>query len=1355
LSDHLPAEAAVAVIGLAFAGRIGVYAVAGISTYLLRNILGGRGLPAGVDELQILMGNNKDYVPTRISYKLNLTGPSVNVNTACSTSLVAVHLACQALLDFHCDLALAGGVGIRVPQRQGYWYEDGGIGSPDGHRRAFDARASGTVNGNGAGLVVLKRLADACEEGDCIRAVIKGSAIDNDGRVKVGFTAPSVQGQAEVIADALAVAGVEPDQIGYVEAHGTGTSLGDPVELTAHLRGATARQEHAAWLADAAYTLSVGRRAFAHRLVLVTDSLSAAATARDTHDACATFAGVASEEGERPVVFLFPGQGAQYTQTASAVYRLERSFRRSIDQCAEILRDVCGYDFRDWLYPPSGTDAGRAAAELRRTVHAQSVLFSLEYALAQLLIAWGVRPKAMIGLCRGSVLARERPHAGGSAGCADGDAQRRSMLAVRLSDAEVGAMLPADLSVAASNGPSLTTPSGTMEAIREFQQRVLADGVPCQVLPKSHGFHSPLMEPIRSELLKLFGRVHLRAPTIPYFSNVMGALVTPAQVTDPMYWVTHTRQTVRFGDALESVLGGELPILLEVGPGRTLASAAIQHSGRPVAQPVYTTLPHHGDPHPDDKVLLTALGRLWTDGVPIDWSAVYADERRYRVPLPTYPFSRQRYWIEDGHHEPGIAAPDSAGSPVLTASADKRADVASWFYVPSWRRSIAPTAAATRPTPNTDRWLLFVDGSGFGVQLAERLAQAGEDVTTVSPGSHFSNVAPAAFVLNPNNREHYLSLVKDLTAKHDDRWRVVYLWSMGADAGLTTWQEAQDRGFYSLLFLAQALQSVAADREVKIDVVPSGVHEVVGGEPLHPAAATLLGAVKVIAQECPTVTCRSIDLELQSAQASGDARLLDRLHHELSSDAQDLVVAWRGPYRWTQYFEPFKIDPVTPTASRLKRGGTYLITGGLGGVGTIIADYLAREYQANLALVSRTGLPDVAVDPDEPDLPLLAQREQADGGLILAGRPPILRERVSDAIAEPPSNPLIERRLKNVAELGQRGAEVMVLTADVADVAQMTEAIALVRQRFGRIDGVIHAAGVTSGEIVFNLLEETSRGQAEALFRAKIQGSLVLARVLADEPLDFCLLISSNGAILGGLGFTAYAAANSFMDVFATAHSRHTGHRWISANCDGWPTEDITGGSVRFQTSIDRFAMTRAESEHAVEFVLAQPLPHVVVSSGDLAPRLHLWTSHSARSRDGGSVTGSRASRSAGAGAAGAQSPSHVSSLHTRPHLSTTFVPPATPTEQTLCRIWQELFAIDRIGVDDNFFELRGDPLLAMQLIATASKEFHVRVPMRSIFEHSSISKLAKVIDSLGAAATLLTMVPADGPSDDEEEGSI
>ena len=212
---------------------IGVYAGCGMNTYLVFNLARNREIRERVQPYQLTMANDKDYLPTRVAYKFNLRGPAIDVQTACSTSLVATHLACQALLNRDCDMALAGGVTIRLPQKGGYLYQEGGIASPDGHCRAFDADAAGTVGGNGAGVVVIKRAADAVDDGDTIYALIKGSAINNDGSNKVGYTAPSVEGQTQVLSAAYSVAGVDPADVSYVETHGTGTALGDPIEIAA------------------------------------------------------------------------------------------------------------------------------------------------------------------------------------------------------------------------------------------------------------------------------------------------------------------------------------------------------------------------------------------------------------------------------------------------------------------------------------------------------------------------------------------------------------------------------------------------------------------------------------------------------------------------------------------------------------------------------------------------------------------------------------------------------------------------------------------------------------------------------------------------------------------------------------------------------------------------------------------------------------------------------------------------------------------------------------------------------------------------------------------------------------------
>lgn len=222
-----------------YQGLIGVYAGSGMNTYLINNVHPNRGYSldrsflASASDLQVRLSNGKDYLPTRVSYKLDLKGPSVNIQTACSTALVAVHMATQSLLNGECDMALAGGIAVSVPQTMGYLYQEDMIWSNDGHCRAFDEKASGTVFGNGGGVVVLKLLEAAIADGDCIHAVIKGSAINNDGAAKVGYTAPSVEGQAAVISEAMAIAQVDPSTVTYVEAHGTATSLGDPIEIAA------------------------------------------------------------------------------------------------------------------------------------------------------------------------------------------------------------------------------------------------------------------------------------------------------------------------------------------------------------------------------------------------------------------------------------------------------------------------------------------------------------------------------------------------------------------------------------------------------------------------------------------------------------------------------------------------------------------------------------------------------------------------------------------------------------------------------------------------------------------------------------------------------------------------------------------------------------------------------------------------------------------------------------------------------------------------------------------------------------------------------------------------------------------
>ena len=786
----------------------GVFAGTGMSTYLLFNLASNPALFKTASLFQITVGNDKDYLATRVSYKLNLKGPSINVQTACSTSLVAVSLACQSLLDYQCDMALAGGVSIRLPQKTGYWYQEGGISSPDGHCRTFDAKAEGTVFGSGLGIVVLKRLEDALADGDNIYAVIKGSAVNNDGSLKIGYTAPSVEGQANVIAEALTVSGVSAESLTYIEAHGTATPIGDPIEITAlqkvfaastdktkfcgigsvksnlghmdtaagiagliktalalkhklippslhfenpnpqidfensafyvntklkewksngtprragvssfgiggtnahvvveeapavessgqsrpwqllvlsaktitALDEATTRladylkQNPDTNLADVAYTLQVGRRPFDLRRMAVVRETDEARRALETLDP-QTVRSITQERSKPSIVFMFSGQGAQYVEMGLELYQTEPAFREELDKCSELLRPHLGFDLRDVLYPKDGrTEA--AAEQLQQTHITQPAIFAIEYALAMLWMKWGVRPQAMIGhsigeyvaACLAGVFSLEDALALVAArGRLMQKLSSGLMLAVQMPESELSSLLGAKLSIASVNGPSLCVVSGTVDAVAGFEKQLDDLKVDHRRLHTSHAFHSEMMEPIVEPFIERVRRVKLKAPRIPYLSNVTGTWVT-TEPTDPAYWGRHLRQTVRFASGLEELLKDPDRLLLEVGPGQTLMTLARQHPNKSADQPVLSSLGHPQQRQSDVLLMLNTLGKLWLLGAQIDWAGFYNDEERRRVSLPTYPFERQRYWIDPPKQRPLAQADQVVDDVGLTGS---------------------------------------------------------------------------------------------------------------------------------------------------------------------------------------------------------------------------------------------------------------------------------------------------------------------------------------------------------------------------------------------------------------------------------------------------------------------------------------------------------------------------------------------------------------------------------------------------------------------------------------------------------------------------------------------------------------
>lgn len=1442
---------------------IGVFGGVGTNSYIF-NIYSNPALINSVDMTQLTISNEKDYLTTRVSYKLNLRGPSVDVQSACSTALVGVHLARQSLLHYECDIALAGGILVNA-QKSGYLYSKGGIMSPDGHCRTFDAGANGSVGGNGVGIVVLKRLDDALADGDYIHAVIKGSALNNDGSLRAGYTAPGVEGQAEVIVRAQAIAEVAAESITLLEAHGTATALGDPVEFAACAKafraGTNAKQFCAIgsvktnvghtgeaagmagllkavlalkhkqippslhfekpnpqinladspfyvnttllpWnttelprragvnsfglggtnvhviveeapsverpeksrpaqllilsakseaaleaqtnnltdylrqnsdqnFADVAYTLQTGRSAFSHRRMLVSCDASHAIETLALRNPKLIFDSVC-EKGSRPVAFMFSGLGDQYVNMGQGLYLNEKVFREQVDLCSLLLRPVIGVDLREVLYPekaePRNSTEDESAAwnkpvpgidlrkmlrrgnqqpdedaqRLNQTFIAQPALFVIEYALAKLLMEWGVTAQSMIGFSLGEYVAACLAGVISLEDALKLVAQRAqliqelptgAMLTVALSEKEVQPLLGKQLSLSAINGDSLCVVGGPHDAIVGLENNLSEMGVVCRRLHTTHAFHSSMMMAIADKFTQLLRSVKFKAPKIPYISNVTGRWITAEQATSPEYWATHMCEGVRFSDGVAELCKDERLFLLEIGPGQSLGPMAIQQEKR-MERLYCPTLRHSYDNQPDEDFLLTTLGKLWLGGVKINWRNFYADERRRRIPLPTYPFERRRYWI----------GPEERSSAVASAPklADKKADISEWFYLQSWKRSLPPKLLKHGALAGRRRcWAVLADQSSLSSAIVTWLQQAGQDVITVTPGARFVKNSDTDYSINIAARDDYDLLLHEIGSRGKVPDVFVHLWSIteGEDAqpGVSFFDAIQERCYYSLLYLTQAIAKRPATSPIQIEVVSNHLHDVSGYEFASPEKATMLAACVTIPQEFLNISSRCIDVRLPQAEGEHSERLMSRIISEIMSSSPDVAVAYRGNQRWVQSFEPVRLESQDETVRPLRENGVYLVTGGLGGVGLLLSEYLARTCRARLILLGRSPLPD---------------RSQWDQWLR----------------AHRPDDP-IGRKILKIRAIESAGAEVMLLNADVACEEELRAAIDQVYERFGELNGVLHAAGIA----VTQSIAEISRAECQIGFRAKAYGLYALEKVLRGRNVDFCLLFSSNAAILGGLGFFAYSAANIFMDAFASQRNGKGGIEWISANWDGWMLPEQKDDQFGVQSSIAQLFMKPEESVEAFRRVVSlSTVNHLVVSTGDLDKRLNIWVKRESLRRDQQSQHSER-----------------PVTYHPRPRLQVAYVEARDELEQAIAAMWQKLLGIEPVGIHDRFFDLGGHSLLALQFFGELRNVYQVDLPLPKIFEAPTVAELAATVKRM-KEETLLIINELEALSDED-----
>ncbi|WP_199911710.1 type I polyketide synthase [Dongshaea marina] len=1243
-----------------YPGKVGVFGGTGTAWHL-NKVHSHPDVQQYASGASVVTNNDKDYVTTRVSYKLNLKGPSVNVQTACSTAMVAVVMGVNSLLSGESDLIVAGGVSVDTPERYGYPYMQGGMESADGRCYAFDSRANGTVFSRGVGVVLLKRLQDAVRDGDHIYSVIKGGAINNDGNLKAGFTAPSIEGQVEVAKQAIKNSEIDVSNIQFVEAHGTATALGDPIEFTSlsktfrsftdkkqfcrlgsvktnightdaasgvaslikasmalekgelpeslhfvspnsnidfedspfvmntelseinssvlksnalvnsfgvggtnacviletkpdlpcsdpHLGpfvlpfSAKSRQALDAMkrrmcdylkgnnnvnLADVSYTLQRGRQQFNYSTIITGNGCD------ELIEKLQKPSSIISKtiDNRKSLVFMFPGQGNQYTNMGRDLYDAYPVFKEVMDRCCRYLYSELKLDLKSVIF----SDDVHNNTRINETQFTQPALFIIEYSLAQLWMSWGIKPDVMVGHSVGEYVAaciagvfslEDALKAVALRGKLVQALPAGSMLAVLMDETSLNKRLQeSKLEIAAVNYPDLCVVAGELDAIEEFQRQLEDENVFCKHLDTSHGFHSYMMEPILDEFREVVDNIQLSSPTIPFVSSVTGEWISENLAKDSDYWVRHVRNPVLFSHAFKRLVSEDPGnfICLEMGPGRSLESAAKQHfrdddSTIPL---IFSSLPIAKEVKDTGEYLLNTLGSLWASGFEVSWEKLYQGEVRHRIPLPGYPFERKEFKL------PSIQQDKVSSGGMDTRSVNirkrKKTDIGDWFYMPAWKKTIpASFMSGSRVDSKEESWLLFADEEGVFENIKQQLIEVGHNVEVVFKGdSYQDDISDNSYIIDPRSREDYIQLLKSIKKKGFRPTRIINLWNLSTKTKTKTktkiidfvsyGQNLQLDSFYSPLYLQQALVIENLLEDLHLLFVTNNIFSIVNEKVESPEKSLLVGPSRVFYHEYSEVQCHLVDIDM-----SGDMLPEEIANHiiaESNISTHGNLVVYRGGSRWEEDYKSVNLKPDdSGIPATFNDDGTYLITGGLGGLGMLIAGQVSEVSNASLILTYRTGLPP--------------------------------REEWNSWIQTHPVDDPVSEKIAGILRLEERGNQVHLVEVDVCNYADMRDMLF----QFPRIDGVFHTAGIAGGGIIpFKTDQECA-----SVLDPKILGCLILDDLMKDYQPEFFILFSSITSILGDEARIDYCSGNAFMDVFSQYRNQRRSGRTVSLNWGKW-----------------------------------------------------------------------------------------------------------------------------------------------------------------------------------------------------------
>jgi amino acid adenylation domain-containing protein len=943
---------------------------------------------------------------------------------------------------------------------------------------------------------------------------------------------------------------------------------------------------------------------------------------------------------------------------------------------------------------------------------AQPVIFAFEYALAMLLMKWGIKPKAMIGYSLGEY----------AAACVSGVFSLKDalelivyrgqlikelppgiMLSVPLPKDEVKLLLnellnefspkrgnsntPGSeflISLAIDNGPSCIV-AGSVETMGAFESFMKEKKYLCMRIQTSHAIHSIMMEPILQRFEDKIKQMELNEPQIPYISNVTGDFITAREAADPGYWVRHLRETVQFDKGIDKLAKELDAIFIEVGPGRDLSTLMARHIDKNQSQHTLNLIRPSEKDISDTYFLVTKLGQMWLYGKSLDWGAFHRPEKRHRIPLPTYPFKRQDFQVEGGGDLGAMISKKFGGAGIGGSG-----DLAEWFHIPSWKRSLPPPHVEWQ-NRELSTWLVFMDESNLGLKLVRQLENHGQNIITVRPGPNYKKINDREYTVNPAEENHYTALFKELKKFEPFPATMIHLWNIsstavdeGAELDIEVVEKLQDLGYYSLLNIAQSMGKLTITDEVRIMVVSNNVQDVFGENRLFPGKATAIGAVKGIPKEYVNIRLRSIDVTLPPQDSPKEKILVEQLIDEFVSDSIEPVIAYRDNLRWVEIYESLPMeDPKDKHMKfRLKENGVYLITGGFGGIGLALAEYLAQEVPGvKLILHKRSEFL-----PRDQWEQWLSEHEQDE----------------KDGTGE---------KIKKIQHLEKLGAEVFIGYGEMSDLENIRQLITCGQERFGPINGVIHSAGIPDGAMI----QVRNRENSERIFSPKVKGTLVLDKILKDADLDFVVLCSSIDSVIASAGQVGYCAANIFLNYYARYNARNGGPFTAAINWPRWQSLGMAVIQEALHKELKGVDLTGGlaieDGAEAFRRIVENRAPQTAVTPSNLQAMVEM-------------------DYTVGTGALMAEFDADTMSetLYQRPELTSEYVAPGSEFEVQMAEIWQNLFGFEQVGIRDDFFELGGDSLKVVIAISKIHKKMNVEIPVSEFFNAPTIQALAHYV---------------------------